>query len=340
MHSRIFLFIAGFLCLLFRATPAAALETTVLSLQAQDKPVRIFTEGADAWVEFPNGKIFRIALKDGKLALAVNAEEIPKQKRPQGILPDGVVHRGVNDIKAAWLTGATRRYNHGVLGDAIEASGMAVQMADGRRLELELEMDSVFEDRLARLADLDGDGKDEIIAVRSYLDEGSSLAVVKPGPGGLRIIAETRPIGIPHRWLNPVGFGDFDGDGKNEVALVKTPHIGGRLEIYALENGRLRLKGNTNGFSNHSMGDRELGKGAIIDTDGDGVPEIILPDTWQRTLRIISFKGATFSELGRIGHDGATIGTALAVVDLDRDGRDEIVFGLSDRRIVAVFFKP
>jgi len=332
--------LAGFLLLLLQASPVAALETKILSLTFKEKPVRVFTQDSKAFIATGKGAVFRIGLKDGELVLVAEEGGGKAKNRPKGILPDGVVLYGSKDITAAWLTGATRRYDHGVLGDDVEATGLAVELAGGKRLELKLEKNSVFEDRLARLADLDGDGKDEIIAVRSYLDAGAALAVAKPGSQGLRIIAETRPIGIPHRWLNPVGVGDFDGYGGNEVARVKTPHIGGSLEIYALEKGRLRLKGEIRSFSNHSIGERELGKAAVIDADGDGVPEIILPEAGQRSLRILSFKGGRFSDLGRIDHEGSTLGTALAVTDLDRNGNMEIVYGLSDGRIMAVFFEP
>ncbi|MDA0305271.1 MAG: VCBS repeat-containing protein [Proteobacteria bacterium] len=340
MYSGFFLFIAGILCLLVGTSPAAALEITTLSLQSGGKPVRVFTQGPHALMKNAKGGIFRIALKDGKLVLSASAEKNLNNPRPKDILPDGAVIYGNKGIEAAWLTGATRRYNHAILGDGIEATGIAARLAGGALQELKLDQNSVFEDRLARLADLDGDGQDEIIAVRSYLEKGAALAVVKTEPQGLRIIAETRPIGIPQRWLNPVGVGDFDGDGSNEVALVKTPHIGGTLEIYGLVDSGLHLKGDIRSFSNHAIGERELGKSAVIDTNGDGVPEIILPDDAQRSLHVISFKGGTFSELGRINNQGAPIGTGLAVVDLDGDGNKEIVYGLSDWRVMAVFFKP
>ena len=82
-------------------------------------------------------------------------------------LPDGIVTTGQRDIAAVWLIGPSDIYAHGVLGDAIEATGLRVKMADGGSLSFHLDGASVFEDRRARLADLDGDGGDEILVVRS-----------------------------------------------------------------------------------------------------------------------------------------------------------------------------
>ncbi len=45
------------------------------------------------------------------------SSETAKSDRRPGMLPDGVVVRGTGTIRAAWLTGPTRRYAHGVLGD-------------------------------------------------------------------------------------------------------------------------------------------------------------------------------------------------------------------------------
>ena len=69
-----------------------------------------------------------------------------------------------------------------------------------------LSANSVFEDRKPRLADLDGDGTDEIIVVRSYLDRGAALSIVKLKAEGLEIVAETPAIGRANRWLNPAGI--------------------------------------------------------------------------------------------------------------------------------------
>ncbi len=51
----------------------------------------------------------------------------------------------------------------------------------------------------------------------------------------LSIIAETPPIGIPHRWLNPAGIADFDGDGVADLAI---PSLDRRsLRFIALKGG-------------------------------------------------------------------------------------------------------
>ena len=98
---------------------------------------------------------------------------------PLNALPDAVVVEGNNNIAKAWLIEPTRRYAHGVLGDEIEAAGLQVVLSTGQEFIFRLNDDSVFEDRYPRLADLDGDGFDEIIVVHSYLDRGAALAVLE-----------------------------------------------------------------------------------------------------------------------------------------------------------------
>jgi hypothetical protein len=74
---------------------------------------------------------------------------------------------------------------------AYEAASLKARLQDGRLLTLRLSEESVFEDRLPRLADLDGDGSDEIIRVHCYADRGAALAVVGVRSGERKIVAET-----------------------------------------------------------------------------------------------------------------------------------------------------
>lgn len=251
------------------------------------------------------------------------------------MLPDGIVAQGEADIAAAWLTGPTERYHHGVLGDAIEASGLAVETVDGTVLTLDLDPGSVFEDRIPRLHDLDGDGMDEIILVRSYLDRGAALTVAGVRDDRLRILAESPPIGVAHRWLNPVGAADFDGDGATEIAFVRTPHIGGTLLLYRWQEGALTEVHKAHGFSNHAIGTRELGLSAILDADGDGIADIALPDSSRRILRVVTFAGSSFRELTRVEH-GSPVTSRIAV--LNGEGKTALAYTLADGSVIGVSF--
>ena len=253
------------------------------------------------------------------------------------MLPDGVVARGALNIRAAWLADPTTRYAHGVLGDAIEAEGVAVETADGRILELRLPADSVFEDRYPRLADIDGDGDDEILIVRSYLDRGSALAVIKMQTDGLAIVAETPALGRANRWLNPVGVGDFAGDGGIEVALVETPHIGGVLKLYRWRDGQLAATAAHPGVTNHVIGSRALGLSAILDANGDGIPDLLIPDQSRRRLLVLTYAGNRFAQIAAIPHSSPVV-TDLAVADLDGNGVADAVYALANGTVVALLF--
>ena len=70
-----------------------------------------------------------------------------------------------------------------------------IETRDGKRQTVRLKDDAVFEDLEPRLADLDRDGHDEIVVVKSYLKRGSSLAVIAEHRGKYEIVAETPPLG-------------------------------------------------------------------------------------------------------------------------------------------------
>ena len=57
----------------------------------------------------------------------------PSPKPPEGALPDGRVATGTHDIARAWLAEPTTRYDHGILGDKIEAGSLTIETRDGKR---------------------------------------------------------------------------------------------------------------------------------------------------------------------------------------------------------------
>ncbi len=262
--------------------------------------------------------------------------ELWRTSRPDDGLPDGRPAFGRGEIAEAWLIAPTERYDHGVLGDTIEAGGLLVRLRDGGERRLILPQDQVFEDLQPRLADLDRDGRDEILVVRASLTAGAVLTAYGLVDGEVRLIAEG-PKHLPvHRWLNPVGAADFDGDGVIEVAYVETPHIGGILRIVSLKDGALVEEASWAGVSNHVIGSRELGLSAILDFDEDGLPEIFLPSARRRSLRVLRYRDGAIRLLGRDLYDAQIVGD-FRLEDLDGNGMEEVIFQLDDGLEVRLY---
>lgn len=172
-------------------------------------------------------------------------------------------------IRAASYADPTTRYDHGILGDAIEWGTLTLELSNGVIRRFILPHSLVFEDTAPRLADLDGDGTPEVIVVESSLTQGARLAVY--GPGG-RITA-TDHIGRKNRWLAPVGAADFTGDGRLEIAIVVTPHLAGVVQLLAYRDEILAVIASLDGFTNHRIGDTDI-VGGIRDCGAK--PQMIL----------------------------------------------------------------
>lgn len=302
--------------------------------QRVDTPARVTaieTVGGEARIN-AGGLWYRVTLSGAQATLAfVDAPARPRQ--PDGALADGRVVTGSHDIARVWLIEPTTRYDHGILGDKIEAGALAIEARDGKLHTVRLKDDAVFEDLEPRLADLNGDGHDEIIVVKSYLARGSSLAVIAQRKGKYEIVAETPPLGGPHRWLNPAGIGDFNGDGKTDIALVRQPHVIGELELWTFADGRLRKTASLPDTTNHIAGTRALHMSATADFDGDGIPDFALPSLSRTHLRIVSFAPAA-RDIASIALPAKAV-TNIALV-AEKSGPPALAAGLADGSLVVI----
>jgi hypothetical protein len=91
----------------------------------------------------------------------------------------------------------TSRYPHGALGDQVEHATLTVNMSGGARLSATSDRPMVFEDTAPRLADLDRDGRPEILTVEAHETLGARLTVWRADGDGLRRAASTPWIGQP-----------------------------------------------------------------------------------------------------------------------------------------------
>ena len=188
---------------------------------------------------------------------------------------------GVGILKAK-LSCATERYAHGVLGDAVEAGCLVVEDELQTVYQLHLPDNQVFEDLDPRIADIDNDGRNDVVLVRSDARRGAGLSVYtlrqNEAATELLELASTPEIGTSNRWLAPVGIADFNNDGRQDIAYVQTPHIGGILKVWSIVDGELQQIAESRGFSNHSIGSTRVSTARLEDYNDDGVIDMALPD--------------------------------------------------------------
>lgn len=205
---------------------------------------------------------------------------------PSNALPDGFIAMAADGgIRNAWYGQPTERYAHGVLGDAIEGGSLVVIGEDGRKREFELPESQVFEDITPRIRDLDGDGRNEVVTIRSSQTGGSAVALYGLRDGSLVEVGAGSENGQPNRWLNIAGVVD-DADGAATLYFVRTPHIGGSLSSLRFSDDAVSEENDIAGnVSNHVIGSRELGMSTVCDFDGDGADDLVLPSQDRTRLR-------------------------------------------------------
>ena len=144
--------------------------------------------------------------------------------------------------------------------------------------------------------------------------------------------AATAPIGQPNHWLSIAGIADYSGNGRPDIALVKTPHTGGVLEFLSFDRRQLRPLGRPlKGFSNHVFGSLEASLSASATVNSDRIHDLVLPGEDRRLLKIVTAAGGSPRVIVEVPLDGAIV-TAIGVLDAG----SVFVMGLEDGRLVQV----
>lgn len=173
----------------------------------------------------------------------------------------------------------TLRYDHGILGDAVEYGLLQIETAAGA-YDFRQPETRVFEDIAPRLWDVDGDGDAEVVVVDTDLTKGARLAIFDQ----TGLLAASDFIGRTHRWLAPVGAADLDADGRVEIALIDRPHLARVLRLMRLEQGALVEVASLDGLTNHRIGDGFI-SGGLRDC-GDGVEVIVANAEWTSVMAV------------------------------------------------------
>ena len=222
------------------------------------------------------------------------------------------------------------------------AAGDEVVVADVRKLkifsadltplrEITTTRPETFSADRVTLADLDGDGATEIIALARDTDAGGnwlasgSLYVYR---GNGQLYSPTYPVALA---MAPIGHAqahavaaDLNGDGRKEIVVVLISSDFTSYEVRARNADGTTYAG----WPNTVVNNPTVWGVSAADLDHDGRQEILIAETAASTgsvqLRILNSNGTT-----RPGWPVEGIGflNLIAVGDLDRDQREEIVGG-------------
>jgi len=173
---------AGWFGLSVATLPAAAQEWLVVPVKLSAPVREICQVGPSVYLRTNNW--LRLDLCEGQVC--ARPGQPPEREAARDGIPFGYIAVADGDgIRRAWYINPTDRYGHGVPGDAIEAGGLAVEDGFGRRYEVLLPVSEVFEDIAPRIADINNDGRNEVITIRSSVRAGAAIAVYGLAGGNL-----------------------------------------------------------------------------------------------------------------------------------------------------------
>jgi len=250
-------------------------------------------------------------------------------------LPDARIVISEQGFIAVYTDATDRRYVHNVLGDALEAASLSIIAVDGSQLRgiarVDLPSEDVFEGISPIWSDINSDGTQDLIAtvsnssggaqLRAYTFDGQNITQEINGPA----------IGQGNRWRHQLAWGAFGPNGENELVSVLTPHIGGVVEYFRVEDGSLVNVANQSGYTSHPIGTRNLDMAVAGDFNGDGQLELAIPNQQRNTISGIQRNADGASAVWTLPVDGQ-VSTNLSAFEL-KGGELGLAVGTADGRL-------
>jgi len=260
-----------------------------------------------------------VPLEDGWLYVAADGDAVIRRDGGSTRLdvdapPDARIV-ALGGGRYALYGGRTDRYRHGALGDTTEGSRLVVVDAERDRPAVDVVLDrpTVFEGLSPLVADVDGDGADEIVTTVADSVDGARLRLY--GTDGSELA--TGPVYGPG-WRHQLCVAPFGPDGGPELAVVRKPHVDRTLEFYRFD-ADLRVVATQGGFATHTYGSRNLDGALAADLDGDGRTELLAPTSDRSTLGAVRRTHGGAETVWSLSLPGPLV-TNVAGVALD-DGR-------------------
>lgn len=224
-------------------------------------------------------------------------------------LPDSHILED-EDQRLLILSDPNDDYQHGILGDDLEASSVTlIQLSDAPAVISHFSVPEawVIESIVPIWSDWDGDGEREILLTLSNSTNGAKL-VLYDEKGHL--LAESMPIGQGSRWRHALAIASFGENGERLLVDVETPHIGGIVGFYRWDKDTnlLEREATLSGYSTHDIGSRVMGMYALMMDEEKDQVLLILPNQSKTELAALRFVSGVILEEWRLPLGGKLSG--------------------------------
>ncbi|MBH1963385.1 MAG: VCBS repeat-containing protein [Comamonadaceae bacterium] len=180
--------------------------------------------------------------------------------------------------------------------------------------------------RTSHLADIDGDGKADLVFRGSYI--GTNISWLKGlGNGGFLPQADLLGVGAGATDIEDIEVADIDGDGKIDI-LMQNSNGQGVWMAKGVGNG-IFLPSTKLYATGVSGNNRDMGRIIIADVNGDGRLDVISDGN-------VGLQQANHSFVLN-EHIGYSVTRMLAAIDVNRDGRPDLVTSGPGTGTIAVF---
>jgi hypothetical protein len=229
-------------------------------------PVPLSSDGS------PEGLL--VVGEDGTLYVERGGERLGIAEAP-ATLPDARIVRSAGGDLAA-LTQPTDRYEHAVLGDALEADSITVLRPSPEEARVLSSFPAASGGVFEGVAPMwfERNGETLLAVTESVAGLGARVSVYRPDGE----LAGAGPfIGEGLRWRHLTSAAPFGPGGETELSATLTPHMDSAAQFYEVGEAGLEITAGVPGYTSHKIYSRNLDAALAGDLDADGETELLLP---------------------------------------------------------------